>query len=143
MEALAIERTLTELDHVRLLKLVRRDRRADASSSLPPPGGDIDDVLANAAVVPSREVAPDVVTMGSQLLLQDLETGRLSQLSLRYPSDAEPASGGVSVLSPVGSSLLGLRVGGVARWSTPVGGERAAKVVAILFQPEGSGDYAM
>ncbi|EWS58029.1 Regulator of nucleoside diphosphate kinase [Methylibium sp. T29-B] len=49
----------------------------------------------------------------------------------------------MSVLSPVGCSLLGLTVGAVARWSTPAGEARAAEVVALLFQPEASGDYAM
>jgi regulator of nucleoside diphosphate kinase len=48
----------------------------------------------------------------------------------------------VSVLSPVGSALLGLRVGSIARWSTPAGDEKAAEILAILFQPESSGDYA-
>jgi regulator of nucleoside diphosphate kinase len=49
----------------------------------------------------------------------------------------------VSVLSPVGSALLGMRVGSIARWSTPAGDEKAAEILAILFQPESSGDYAM
>jgi len=29
----------------------------------------------------------------------------------------------------------------VARWRAPGGREKAAKVAAILFQPEASGDY--
>ena len=36
----------------------------------------------------------------------------------------------------------GLTTGSVARWSTPAGEERAAEILAILFQPEASGDYA-
>jgi regulator of nucleoside diphosphate kinase len=58
-----------------------------------------------------------------------------------YPEDARPSDGFVSVLSPAGSSLLGLRVGDLARWRTPTGDEGTAEVVAILFQPEASGDY--
>ena len=37
----------------------------------------------------------------------------------RYPDDAEPHAGFISVLSPVGCALLGLRVGAVARWQLP------------------------
>ena len=59
------------------------------------------------------------------------------------PGGVGARSGFVSVLSPVGASLLGLRVGNVARWSTPAGDERAGEILAILFQPEASGDYAM
>jgi regulator of nucleoside diphosphate kinase len=140
VEALALERTLTELDHVRLLNLLHRDRRSDGS---PTPRLAIEQVLDACAIVPSRQAPPDVVTMYSQVLLQDLESGRRSKLTLCYPADAEPAAGFVSVLSPVGASLLGLRVGSVARWPTPAGGERAAEILALLFQPEASGDYAM
>lgn len=93
--------------------------------------------------MPSREVGPDVVTMYSQVLLQDSQTGQRNTLTLCYPTDAEPAVGFVSVLSPVGSALLGMRVGSIARWSTPAGDEKAAEILAILFQPESSGDYAM
>jgi regulator of nucleoside diphosphate kinase len=140
VEVLALERTLTELDHVRLLNLVRRGRRSDGS---PAPRLASELVLDACAVVPSRQAPPDVVTMYSQVMLEDLESGQLSKLTLCYPADAEPAEGFVSVLSPVGASLLGLRVGGVARWATPAGEERAAEILAILFQPEASGDYAM
>ncbi len=140
MKVITLERTLTELDHVRLLNLLRRDARGDGSAQQ---ARAIEDVLHTSALVPSRQVAPDVVTMHSQVLLQDTLTGQRNTLTLCYPADAEPALGFVSVLSPVGSALLGLRVGSVARWSGPAGDQKAAEILAILFQPESSGDYAM
>ena len=140
MEVLTLERTLTELDHVRLVNLVRRDRRSDAAAT---PRLAIEHVLDACAIVASRQAPPDVVTMYSQVMLQDTETGQRSKLTLCYPADAEPSAGFVSVLSPVGVSLLGLTVGSVARWSTPAGEERAAEILAILFQPEASGDFAL
>ena len=140
MEVSNLERTLTELAHVRLLNLLRRGARSDGS---PPQLRAIEDVLAAASLVPSREVEPDVVTMHSQVLLQDGETGQRSTLTLCYPADAEPALGFVSVLSPVGRALLGLRTGSTARWSGPAGDEKAAEILAVLFQPESSGDYAL
>lgn len=140
MEALALERTLTELDHVRLSNLLRRGRLDDRS---PASSAAMEDLLDACAVVTSRQVRPDVVTMYSQVVLRDLDTGVCSKLTLCYPADADPAAGFVSVLSPVGSSLLGLPVGAVARWCTPAGDERGAEIVGIPFQPEASGDYAM
>lgn len=116
MEVATLERTLTELDHVRLLNLLRRDARGDGSRAQLCA---IEDVLDAATLVPSREVAPDVVTMYSQVLLQDSQTGQRDTLTLCYPVDAEPARGFVSVLSPVGSALLGPHVGSMARWSGP------------------------
>lgn len=140
MELLTLERTLTELDHVRILNLVRRDARGDG---FPSRRHAVEDLLDASALVPSRSVPPDVVTMYSQVLVQDVHTGQRSTLTVCYPADAEPSAGFVSVLSPVGSGLLGLRVGSVARWATPSGEEKSAEVLAVLFQPESSGDYSL
>jgi regulator of nucleoside diphosphate kinase len=131
------ERTLTELDHVRLARLIR----GPAGHSATPLEGRLDDLLETAELVSPRAVSADVVTMYSQVELADLATGQRSRLTVCYPADAEPAAGFVSVLSPVGASLIGRRVGSVARWRTPDGEERAAEVVALLFQPESTGDY--
>lgn len=128
------ERTLTELDHVRLSGLLRR-------ASPQPASAPIVDLLDGAALVPSRDVAPDVVTMYSQVLLVHEPAGTRSKLTLCYPQDAEPETGFVSVLSPVGAALLGQRVGSRVQWVTPLGELRAGEIVALLFQPESSGDY--
>lgn len=134
------ERTLTDLDHVRLTNLMRRDQGSRLSPSATQ---EIEDTLDACAVVPARKVSPDVVTMYSQVLLFDRASGEQKKLTLCYPADAEPAAGFISVLSPLGWSLIGLRTGQVAHWSTPDGDRRAAEVMAILFQPEASGDYSM
>jgi regulator of nucleoside diphosphate kinase len=127
MEALKHdERTLTELDHVRLERLL---------------ASPIDGILDAADLVSSQEVPADVVTMYSQVELADPATGSRQRLTLCYPTDANPSSGSVSVLSPVGASLIGRRVGSIARWRTPDGAEGAAQIVALLFQPEASGNF--
>jgi regulator of nucleoside diphosphate kinase len=139
MESLAYEeRTLTELDHARLSRLLHA-RRAPGAGPAPEdmPGG----LLDAATIVPSREVSPDVVTMYSQVIVRDCETGEPRKLTVCYPADAEPASGFVSVLSPVGASLIGQRVGAVARWQTPDGEAHRAEIEAVLFQPEATGDF--
>ncbi len=140
MLAISLERTLTELDHVRITSLLRSTQPAGRARA---PASPIADVLDGSAIVPSRQVPTDVVTMHSQVLLEDADSGMQQKLTLCYPADAVPATGMVSVLSPVGASLLGLRVGEVASWRTPVGEERSGKLVAILFQPEASGNYTM
>jgi regulator of nucleoside diphosphate kinase len=79
--------------------------------------------------------------MYSQVELVDLHTRRRQTLTVCFPGDSEPSAGFISVLSPVGSGLLGLKVGAVARWQMPGGEEGAAEIVAIAYQPEASGDY--
>lgn len=140
MEVLTLERTLTELDHVRLTSLVHRHKcgRLASSATLP-----IEELLDNADVVPWRDVAPDVVTMHSRIQLKDLQSGTHSELTLCYPADADAGAGYVSVLSPVGWSLLGQRVGATVYWPTPSGAKLSAEILGIAFQPESSGDFAM
>ena len=123
-------RTLTQLDAVRLHKLVDRA-----------PSETLDELLAWADTVDSRQVPADVVTMYSQIDVLEAGAGRPRRLTLCYPDDAEPSAGFISVLSPVGAALLGLRVGDTARWTGPGGQRSSARVLALLFQPEASGDY--
>jgi regulator of nucleoside diphosphate kinase len=140
MEVLALKRTLTELDHVRLTNLIHRQKRGGPACS---PTLALEQVLDAAEVVPWSQVSPGVVTMHSRVLLKDLRSGAQSRLTLCYPDDADAAAGFVSVLSPVGWSLLGQGVGDTVRWPTPAGAELSAEILGILFQPESSGNFAM
>lgn len=126
------ERVLTELDHVRLTKL--QDARAHPA---------LESLLDLAELMRSREVPADIVTMHSRITVVDTQTGQHDQMTLCYPPEADPAKGLLSVLSPVGMGLIGLRLGATAHWKTPGGEERSARVEEILFQPEASGQYTL
>ena len=54
-------------------------------------------------------------------------------------SDANVAARRVSVLAPMGTALLGYRVGDAVEWAMP-GGRRRLLVEEILYQPEAAGD---
>ena len=124
------ERTLTDLDFSRLTKLQNGQLSAPLA-----------DLLASAEVLSSRAVDDSVVTMHSQFEMLDLVTHCRRTLTLCYPDNIEPSAGFISVLSPVGLSVLGLRVGEVARWLAPNGEDCAARVERILSHPDGTGDY--
>jgi regulator of nucleoside diphosphate kinase len=136
---LLTERTLTELDHARLKRLLM----AGAIGPRDAAGAALHAAMDGADLLPSRAVPPDVVTMYSRVELVEAPTGARHLVTLCYPEDAEPARGFISVLSPLGSSVLGLRAGSLATWSTPGGGEVQARVAAVLFQPEASGDFVL
>jgi len=124
------ERLLTELDHVRLNRLLGRHHQPD-----------LDEVLAQTAVVASHEVTADTVTMNSRVEVSDLASGRRQILTLCYPQDADPAQGRISVLSPAGAALIGRRAASLVAWQQPGGQVTRVRLVRILFQPEASGDY--
>ena len=126
-------RLLSELDHVRIRRLL-------PTRQVPAP---LAELLNDADLVPPQAVPPDVATMYSRLLLLDLASGEPLELTLCYPLDADLARGLVSVLSPAGTSLLGLPVGDEAQWQTPDGRWHAARLEALLYQPEASGNYTL
>ena len=132
-------RTLTELDHIRILNLVRRNLQSGLIDSDTP----IEAVIDDADLVPSREIPGNIVTMYTQLAVKDSLSGERRTLALCYPQDAEPGAGFVSVLSPIGAALLGLAIGETAQWFTPDGRKASVVVEEILFQPEASGDYLL
>lgn len=66
-----------------------------------------------------RDVPADVVTMNSEVAYEDCASA-----SCVYPKDADASRGRVSVLAPIGSALLGVRVGQSIEWPVPAGANR-------------------
>ncbi|MBK1684487.1 GreA/GreB family elongation factor [Rhodoferax fermentans] len=129
-KTLSGQRLLTELDFTRLSKLNRGQLPEDLAED-----------LNSADLVVSQDIAPDIVTMNSQVEIVHDGSALRQKFTLCYPANADAGRGLISVLSPVGAALLGRRVGDTACWTMPQGEARSAKVAAILFQPEASGDY--
>src|SRR5690606_7313807 len=100
-------------------------------------------------VVSPQEIPDDVVTMNSRVCFCLKENGREFEKVLCYPADANKLADGLSILTPVGSSLLGLRVGQAMRVlgqiiAAPLAGEAQlseVRVPALQSQPERAGDY--
>lgn len=134
MTSTAFARTITELDHVRLFKLLQRQGGDAADSPLA-------ELIDAAEHVAPQAVAPDVVTMLTRVRVADPAGGAERSLTLCYPPEADAAKGFISVLSPLGTSLLGLRVGETAEWHGGDGKPAEVVVRAIEFQPEANGDY--
>lgn len=82
----------------------------------------------------------DVVSMNSAVDCVDEASDKHYALTLVYPKDADADAGKVSVLAPVGSALLGLRVGQSIDWPGQGGRTLRLKVTAIHYQPEAAGD---
>jgi regulator of nucleoside diphosphate kinase len=134
------ERTIqiTELDQERLLDLIREAQSGEYRKSvyIEKLRGE----LERAQVVPSQEIAGDVITMNSTVTLTDLDTSEEETYTLVYPEDADTAQGKISILAPIGTAMLGYRAGDVFEWEVPAG-KRRLKVTEIQYQPEASGDF--
>jgi len=90
--------------------------------------------------VGSHEVAATVVTMNSRVRLHDLDTDEVTEYTLVFPKDSNVAAGKISVLSPIGTAILGYSVGDTIEWAVPAG-KRRIKIEALPYQPEAAGDY--
>ena len=96
--------------------------------------------LERAQVVESHAVPADVITMNSEAVLRDVEDGEEMVYKLVFPENADPMEGRISILAPIGTAMLGFRVGDELEWDTP-GGARKIRVEKILYQPEASGNF--
>ena len=101
---------------------------------------DLESQLNRTAIVPPTSVDADTVTMNSKVRLRDLDSGGTQIVTLVYEADADPFGEKLSVLTGLGASLLGSRVGDVVEWEARRG-TRRLRVEQILFQPEADGEF--
>ena len=92
---------------------------------------DLADELDRAIVVQTEQIPEDVVTMHARCVYVDERNGTQREIELVYPGEADPAAGKISVLTPIGSALIGLRVGQEIAWSFPDGSVHRLKVAAV------------
>lgn len=131
---------ITEFDLKRLRELI-----ADAGSTSYHNSTylkQLDEELHRGRVVAPQDVPGDVITMNSRVRLIDIESGEEMEYTLVFPQDSDPSQGKISILAPIGTAMLGFRVGDVFSWPVP-DGMRQLKVVKILYQPEASGDFEL
>ncbi|MDC8014109.1 nucleoside diphosphate kinase regulator [Tahibacter soli] len=96
--------------------------------------------LDRADIVEPAQMPPDVITMNSVIRFVDENSGAEREVTLVYPRDADGSAERVSILAPVGSALLGLRVGARIAWPLPGGRTTQLRVLAVPYQPEAAGD---
>ena len=96
--------------------------------------------LSRATIVAPDEMPRDEVTMNSTAVVEDEATGESRELTLVYPRDVDGSAGKVSVFAPVGSAMLGLRVGQSIDWQVPGGRRLRLRVMSISYQPEAGGE---
>lgn len=85
--------------------------------------------LHSGAAIPS-----DVVTMGSFVEFVDEGTGAQRLVQLVYPPEADISAGRISILTPVGAGLIGLREGQSILWPDREGHERRLVIVKVQQQ---------
>ncbi|MEW6427628.1 MAG: transcription elongation factor GreA [Thermodesulfobacteriota bacterium] len=97
---------------------------------------ELKDKLSRAEVIDCSVVACDRVVFGTVVTLLDLDTDAEVRYQLLGPDEADVINGRISILSPLGRSMIGKVIGDEITVRTP-GGERNFEVLDI-----GQGDMA-
>jgi regulator of nucleoside diphosphate kinase len=123
---------ITSADMTSLSRLIQNLRESDS------PDRErldlLDQILQGAEVrFPSR-TQNDVVRMDSTVYIRDRDTGKKQVYTIVFPQKSDVSSGLVSVLAPLGLSLLGHRKGEVVEATTP-GGVRKLRIERVKYAP--------
>lgn len=119
---------LSEDDHRKLIALALAGSGHGSDAA--------DDLLyeiERAHVVPTPKLGSSVVRMGSTVTYRP-DNGSERTVQLVYPADADIAQGKISVLTPVGTALIGLDIGQSITWEARDGNKHVLTVLAVEQQ---------
>jgi regulator of nucleoside diphosphate kinase len=120
---------VSESDHDRLTDLATA-----ALDRLPETAQELLDEMERAEVVGAPAVPANVVGMGSTVTFQP-DGGRKRRVTLVFPAAADIAESRISVLTPIGTALIGLSEGQSIDWSARDGRRHQLTVLAVERPP--------
>lgn len=126
--------TISSLDAERLEALIGTSALAGDTSRQ-----GLREELERASIVEPQNMPPGVVTMNSTARFEIDGPGDVFCLTLSYPKDMDHVVNGISILTPVGTALLGLSVGDRIDWPRPDGKLLQVRLLEVLYQPERAG----
>ena len=93
------------------------------------------DELDRARLHPTGKLPKNVVRLGSDVEFVDDATGRSRRVRLVLPWEADSDAARLSVLTPVGTALIGMRVGQQISWPGPNGRQRTLEILQVSQRP--------
>lgn len=93
----------------------------------------LENELDRAEVFDAGEPIPEnLVTMHAFVCYTDLDTHKSNQIQIVYPHEVDISQSRVSILSAVGSALIGLREGDEIQWPMPSGKLHTLKIDQVI-----------
>jgi regulator of nucleoside diphosphate kinase len=129
---------ITKLDYIRLNNLIasaRKERTIELKNI-----NVLEYELIRAEKVISEKIDPDFITMNSVVQIYNHNTGNEMSIKIVFPQEADYKKKFISVLSPLGSALIGYKENDTVRYEAPKG-EVEITVQKIEYQPEANGEY--
>lgn len=116
---------LADAEHASLTSLA-----SEAENRLPGVGEALLAELERAEIVAESELPPNVARMGSQVLYRS-DDGQEREVTLVYPAKADIAEGRISVMTPIGAALIGMKEGASIKWTARDGREHRLTVLRV------------
>jgi regulator of nucleoside diphosphate kinase len=91
--------------------------------------------LDRANVLSPDQLPTDVVRMGSRVRYRTAADGEERDVTLVFPAEADITRSRVSVMTPVGAALIGLRKGQSITWITRDGRKQVLTVTGVWQSP--------
>lgn len=91
--------------------------------------------LSRAKVLKEEKMPENVVRLNSNVSVKDLDSKREMRFTIVMPQMADLNQNKISVLTPMGSALIGLSVGDTIAWKMPAG-IRNLKVLSAEYLGE-------
>lgn len=86
----------------------------------------------NRAIIVKKEAFPaHAVRLNSQVSIQNLETNTLKVFTIVMPEKADIRESKISILSPMGTALIGFRKGEEVVWQMP-GGIKRIRIMEVI-----------
>lgn len=86
--------------------------------------------MERAEVVPAASVPATTVQMDSTVVYR-ADDGRERRVTLVFPGQADIAEGKISILTPIGTALIGLSEGQSISWMTRDGQRRSMTILSV------------
>lgn len=83
--------------------------------------------LDRALIIAPAAFPAGIVTMESRVEFEDLATSEIEEYTITFPDRANVDEKRLSILTPIGTALIGYREGDIVKWATP-GGIRELKI---------------
>lgn len=87
--------------------------------------------LNRADVVAEKDLPDNIVRMYSTVTYSTNVFGEERRLTLVYPKEANIDAGKVSVMTPIGAALIGMKAGNKITYYTPSGGAQTLTVLGV------------
>ncbi|MFL5949475.1 MAG: transcription elongation factor GreA [Gaiellaceae bacterium] len=91
----------------------------------------LEERLRNARVISKKDVAKDVVSIGSKVKLRDVDAKQTVEYRIVGSAEANPAENKLSNESPVGKAIIGRKKGETVEVTTPRGSVVKFKIMEI------------